>query len=102
MKTMSISDVRNRLPSVIDEVLATHEQIVVVRHGTPTVAITPYQESSPPPRRYPLRGHRLTIAKDFDKPMPELWNALTVAESRPPYKTGHEDAVASRKKRKKG
>ncbi|WP_413174254.1 DUF2281 domain-containing protein [Anabaena azotica] len=26
---------------------------------------------------YPLRGKPITIASDFDEPMPELWEALT-------------------------
>ncbi len=27
-------------------------------------------------KKYPLRGKPITIASDFDEPMPELWEAL--------------------------
>ena len=27
-------------------------------------------------KNYPLRGKPITIASDFDEPMPELWEAL--------------------------
>ncbi|MEB3338320.1 MAG: DUF2281 domain-containing protein [Leptolyngbyaceae bacterium] len=27
-------------------------------------------------KNYPLRGKSITIASDFDEPMPELWEAL--------------------------
>lgn len=29
-----------------------------------------------PTKHYPLRGMPITIATDFDEPMPELWDAL--------------------------
>lgn len=87
MKTISISEARNHLPSVIDEVLKTHEQVVVVRYGTPTVAIVPFRDSASAVNRYPLRGHPIALTDDFDAPMPNLWDALAVAEAHGPYDT---------------
>lgn len=31
----------------------------------------------PPEKTYPLRGLPITISKDFDAPLPELWEAMT-------------------------
>jgi prevent-host-death family protein len=58
MKTISISDARNHLPSIIDEVMSTHEQMVVLRHDTPTVTIIPFQGVKPGENRYPQRSRR--------------------------------------------
>ena len=88
MKTISISDARNHLPSVIDEVMKTHEQIVVIRHGSPIVAIMPFRDMNPEANRYPLRGHPLAVAADFNDPMPDLWDALTVKEGAGRYSVG--------------
>ena len=88
MKTINISDARNRLPSVLDEVIETHEVIVVTRYGTPMVSITPIQARATEQDRYPLRGRCITMADDFDEPLPELWNALSVAERRGEYTVG--------------
>ena len=105
MKTISISDARNHLPSVIEEVLRTHEHVVVVRYGTPTVAIMPFQDMRLAEDRYPLRGHPITLAEDFDEPMPNLWEALAGAEKHNAYGTQTaERALAGKsgKRRKKG
>jgi len=88
VKTISISDARNHLPSVIDEVMKTHEQIVVIRHGTPMVAIMPFRDMNPEANRYPLRGHPLAVAADFNDPMPDLWDALIVKDGTGGYRVG--------------
>lgn len=85
MKTMSISDARNHLPAIVEEVMKTHEQVVVVRYGTPTVAIVPFQDVAPTQSRYSLRGHPIALAENFDDPMPNLWEALAVAEEHGGY-----------------
>ena len=87
MKTISISDARNHLPSVIDEVVKTHEQVVVVRHGIPTAAIVPLRDVKSAENPYPLRGHPITLAEGFDAPMPNLWEAMAVAEEQGQYGT---------------
>ena len=80
MKTRNISDVRNELPSIVEEVARTSEEVVVTRYGAPMVTITPCRDHGTQTKRYPLRGHPLELADDFDVPMPELWRALAVAE----------------------
>ena len=80
MKTISISDARNHLPSIIDDVMSTHEQVVVIRYGAPTVVIMPFRDRGSGANPYPLRGYPISVAKDFDEPMPDLWGALAVAE----------------------
>lgn len=79
MKRINISEVRSHLTSVIEDVLATHEQVVVTRYGAPLVAITPFQDPESVVNRYPLRGHPVMVAKDFDEPLPDLWEALSIS-----------------------
>lgn len=88
MKTISISDARNHLPAIIDDVMSTHEQVVVIRYGAPTVVIMPFRDVKSVENPYPLRGHPLSVAKDFDEPMPDLWGALAAAEASGTYRKG--------------
>ena len=83
MKTLSISDVRNRLPAVIDDVVQSNETVVVTRYGKPVASIVPFKGKRSRETRYPLRGHPITVADDFDRPTPELWRA--VAEEQGEY-----------------
>jgi prevent-host-death family protein len=77
---LSISDARNHLPSIIDEVSHTNEPVVIERYGKPVARIIPFTPEKRDPTRYPLRGQPCSVSLDFDEPMPELWNALAVAE----------------------
>ena len=85
MKTLSISDVRNHLPSVIDEMVQTNEPVVVERYGKPVASIVPFTAEKQGQERYPLRGQPCYIAPDFDEPMPDLWQANAVAEEHEEY-----------------
>ncbi len=76
MKKISISEVRNHLPFLLDEMAVSNEPIVVTRHGKPVAKILPFHKSQSKPERYPLRGLPIRVSKDFDKPVPELWEAL--------------------------
>jgi antitoxin (DNA-binding transcriptional repressor) of toxin-antitoxin stability system len=98
MKTMSISGARERLPAVIDEVVETRETVVLTRYGAPLVSISPLPAAKTKEARYPLRGHAIAIADDFDAPMPELWNALAVAEGRSEYPVRKRRASRGRKR----
>ncbi len=91
MKTLNISDVRNHLPSVIDEMTDTNEPVIVERYGKPVARIVPFTAERRDPARYPLRGQPLSIAPDFDDPAPELWDALAVAEDHEKYGTSAEE-----------
>ena len=87
MKSMSISEARNQLPTVVEEVAQSREACVVTRYGTPLVTIVPYTDSVSAETRYPLRGRPVAVADNFDQPMPDLWSALAVAEKHAAYTT---------------
>jgi antitoxin (DNA-binding transcriptional repressor) of toxin-antitoxin stability system len=54
---------------------------MVTRYGTPVAQIVPVTPGETGGTRYPLRGQTVTLTADFDAPMPEMWQALAVAES---------------------
>jgi prevent-host-death family protein len=76
MKAFSISEARIQLPSLIDDVAMSKETVVILRHGKPVASIVPYKKKASKSDRYPLRGVPIKVAKDFDKPMPDLWKAF--------------------------
>ncbi len=99
MKTMNISEVRSHLPALVEEIAKTHEELVVTRYGAPMVAIVPLDVHASEKPAYPLRGHTISVADDFDEPMPELWSALpAVAETQSQYSTGKRSASNNTKK----
>jgi antitoxin (DNA-binding transcriptional repressor) of toxin-antitoxin stability system len=76
MKYLNISRTDSILTEILDELAETHAEVVITREGTPVARIVPWQAKSNLANNYPLRGMPITIAEDFDKPMPELWEAL--------------------------
>ena len=76
MKKVNISEVRNHLPSLLDEIALSNEPIVVTRHGKPVAKILPFRKAQSKQKRYPLRDLPIRVSKDFDKPAPELWEEL--------------------------
>ena len=76
MRKLKVSEVRNRLPSLLDEIALSNEPIVVTRHGKPVAKIVSFHRAKPGAQRYPLRGLPIRVSKDFDKPAPELWETL--------------------------
>lgn len=85
MKTLSVSDARNSFTTLVDEIVATHESVLVVRYGKPTVMIVPAEASETASNPYPLRGLPLAMAPDFNDSTESLWDALTVADKGAPY-----------------
>ncbi len=75
-KTMSLSDVRQSLPTVVDEVVETKRPVVITRRGEPVAQLTPYIEVKSKSSVYPLRDVLIDIADDFDDELPMQWNAL--------------------------
>lgn len=73
MKKVNISEVRNHLPSLLDEIALSNEPIVVTRHVKPVAKILPFRRGKSKRVRYPLRGPPIRVSKDFDKFGPELW-----------------------------
>lgn len=76
MKKVNISEVRNHLPALLDEIALSNEPIVVTRHGKPVAKILPFRKARSERERYPLRGLPIRVSKDFDKPDADLWEAL--------------------------
>ena len=76
MKKINISEVRAHLPSLLDEIALSNEPIVVTRHGRPVAKILPFRTAKSKRERYPLRSLPIRVSKDFDKPAPELWEAI--------------------------
>lgn len=75
MKTISVSEVRYHLPSIVDEVRTSREAVIVTCHGKPMVRIVPYEDKKNKKNRHPLRGLPIKVSESFDEPMPELWDA---------------------------
>jgi prevent-host-death family protein len=75
-RNMTISEVRNQLPNVVDEIAASRVAVVVTRHGKPVVSIVPFNAHKTKTARYPLRGLTVKVSSEFDEPMPDLWNVV--------------------------
>ncbi|MFN6516380.1 MAG: type II toxin-antitoxin system Phd/YefM family antitoxin [Nostoc sp. CreGUA01] len=76
MKHLDIQEADSSLVALLDEVTTTQTEIVIVRDGIPVARIIPCELHYSSKQNYPLRGMPITIAADFDEPMPELWEAL--------------------------
>lgn len=69
MKTVNIYDAKTHLSQLVDAA-ASGEDVVVSRHGKPLVRITRLEP--PKPRiRFGLLEGKLTVAADFDAPLPD-------------------------------
>lgn len=75
-KTMTLTDARQSLPAIVDEVMATKRPVVITRRGVPVAQLTAYIEPKCESSVYPLRGVPLDIPEDFDDEMPVQWDAL--------------------------
>jgi len=85
MKALSISDVRNHLPALMEQVAQGGEGFIITRYGQAMASVVPFRDRKGTQTRYPLRHRPVSVAKDFDTPMPELWAALTAQEGRGTY-----------------
>ena len=74
MKTVTVSQARSGLPQLLDQILASHQSVLVVRYGKPVARIAPV-EPGQAAGAYPLRKVRIDMDDDFNAPMPELWSA---------------------------
>jgi len=70
MQYLNLQEIDPSLASIINQVSANQSEIVITRNGTPLARIIPYR--IPRPKHYPLLGMPITIADDFDEPMPDL------------------------------
>ena len=77
MKTATLSEARQRLPALADEVARTGVAVLITRRGRPLaklVSATP--QITEEAQELPLRGLPLGLSEDFDEPLEELWEAL--------------------------
>jgi len=88
VRPLSISEVRNQLPTLVDDVAKTREPILMTRYGNPVAMIVPLDTEVIEQQRYPLRNRAISVSADFDTPLPEMWRALNVADDKAPYTTG--------------
>lgn len=97
IKALNISEVRNRLPTLIEVIAQTREPVVVMRYGAPMAMIVPVARGETEQARYPLRGQPISVTDDFDDPMPDLWSALAVAEKPDAYVSAKRPGRLSKK-----
>jgi prevent-host-death family protein len=76
MKSLNLSDARKQLPALVDEVRRSKRRVVLTRYGKPVASIVPFQDKLASGDRLPLRGLPISVAKDFDAPLPEIWAEL--------------------------
>jgi len=76
VKYLNIQETDGALTALLDEVAATQSEIVITRNGVAVARIIHCEIKQAIPQHYPLRGQPITIAEDFDEPMPELWETL--------------------------
>ena len=68
---MTIQELENQLLS-----LNPAEKLRIIQLLTQNLNAISTTTQPPGDRQYPLRGMPITIALDFDEPMPDLWDAL--------------------------
>ena len=99
MKTLSISEARNTLSTVVDSVASTRASVVLLKHGKPAAMLVPIAKSEAQADPYPLRGTPITLADDFDAPLPDMWSACAVAEESESYCAVPEQPAQANRKR---
>ena len=67
------------------EVVRNGEVFVVTRYGKAIASIVPVRDRKGRASRYPLRQRPIVVTEDFDAPLPDMWEALAVKESRGEY-----------------
>lgn len=81
MKSINISEVRNKLPALVDEVATTMRPVTMLRYGKPVAVVIPFKANmSKQDKTYPLRGTPISMAEDFNASTDCLWEACQEAE----------------------
>lgn len=78
MRSLSVSAARSSLPSLLDDVVVKHETIIISRKGKPVAQLSPIPSDTNQKESecFPLRSVSISIAKDFDEPDVDLWEAF--------------------------
>jgi len=69
MKPVNIYDAKTRFSQLVDQA-ASGEDVVVSRNGKPLVKITRLEGTPKQPIKFGVLEGKLTIAADFDAPLP--------------------------------
>ena len=101
MKTLNVSQARNTLPALIESVSTTHQPVMLLRYGKPAAMLVPILEQGRETNPHPLRGLPITITDDFDTPLPNTWEACSVAEETKAYRTSPKHTAKADAKRRK-
>ncbi len=75
MKSLSVSEARENLPRLADEVARTGEPVIIERRGRALVMIVPVEAHDLASARMSLRGVPVRVAPDFDESADDLWEA---------------------------
>ena len=63
-RQLNISDLRQNLPTILDEIASSGDALVVTKRGRPLVKILPVSAADDSDEAFPLRGVPLEIAAD--------------------------------------
>jgi prevent-host-death family protein len=75
MKKFNVSEARQHLPSLVDDVAESGEEVLITRRGKPLARLVPFRANTGQ-KTSSLRELAIEIADDFDDPLPDLWEAL--------------------------
>lgn len=101
MKALNISEARNTLPALVEAVSATRVPVVLLRYGKPAAMLVPIERKTVQANPYPLRDVPISLAEDFDAPIPELWAACKVAEEAETYGAADQRPRKAKRKEKR-
>ena len=76
MKKFNVSEARQHLPSLVDGVAESGEEVLITRRGQPLARLVPFRPAKARQATPSLRGLPIEVADDFDDPLPEIWEAL--------------------------
>jgi prevent-host-death family protein len=76
MKKLNVSEARQHLPSLVDDVAESGEEVLITRRGQPLARLVPFRPANAGQGTPSLRELPIKVADDFDAPLPELWEAL--------------------------
>ena len=76
MRTLSVSETRKQLPSLLAEIAEKCDAIIITRHGKPLAKLVACTADDTAVVLHPLRGLPIGIAEDFDESLTADWEAL--------------------------
>lgn len=70
MKYLDIADVQKILPTLLDDIADSPEEVMITRNGIAVAVIMPFQGAKlGATEPHPLQGKPIWIADDFDEPI---------------------------------